>query len=307
MKYLLLLFAFSLSAGIENHYKKLENKQGCIPPDGIDYVYMINLDTRPERWAKSAGALAAFAIFPERFPGIYGWTLPVEVLNDMSLQFKPGMWRGKEWVMVYPPEKRGDPDFIWLNESWYGKGCFSGWTVKGTIGCSLSHLSVLKDAYDSGYETIWILEDDISILQDPNLLSDLIAELDWRLIDSEEWDVLYTDLESLTVDLKKPLEEQIPYMWRPDMVGLDISFLAQHTPLSDHFLKIGSRMRAHSIIYRRCGIKKILDFYREYNNFLPYDQELALVPGIQTYVLCESVVSVQPADSDTRYRYFRNN
>lgn len=30
----------------------------------------------------------------------------------------------------------------------------------------LSHLSVLKDALDSGYETIWVMEDDIHIIQD---------------------------------------------------------------------------------------------------------------------------------------------
>jgi len=299
----LLFIVFNLSAGIEDHYKKMEHKKGCIAPRNIDYVYAINLDQRPERWNRTTRDLAAYAIFPERFSGIYGWTIPVEVLNDICLKFKRGMTQGKEWVMVYPPEKRGEPDFIWLSPSHYGKGCFSGWTVKGTIGCSLSHLSVLKDAYDSGYETVWVLEDDVVIHQDPHLLSDRIEELD-QLTGKEGWDVLYTDLDYLVVDPSRPLEEQIPHMWRPDMPDLDIRFLAQHVDLGDKFMKIGSRFRAHSILYRRSGIRKILEFYRERNNFLPYDQELALIPGIRTYVLKDSIVSYHQVDSDTRYRYF---
>ncbi len=303
MRFLLLCFAFSLFAGIEDHYKKMADKKGCIPPRNIDYVYMINLDQRPERWNRATKDLAAYAIFPERFSGIYGWTIPVDALNDISLKFEPGMWSGREWVMVFRPEKDGMPDFIWLDASWYGKSCFSGWTVKGTIGCSLSHLSVLKDAYDSGYETVWILEDDIVIHEDPHLLSDRIEELD-ELVGPDGWDVLYTDFDYLVVDPSRTLAEQIPHMWRPDMAGLDIRFLAEHTDLGETFMRIGSRFRAHSILYRRAGIEKILNFYRERNNFLPYDQELALVPGIRTFVLKKPIVSYNQVDSDTRYRYF---
>ena len=293
----------SVSAGIADHYRKLDYKWGCIAPDKIDYVYMINLDQRPERWNNSTSQLASYGIFPERFPGIYGWDIPVDVLNDMSLKFKPGMWSGRGSVMVFRPEKNGEPDFIFLDESWYGKSCFSGWTVKGTIGCSLSHLSVLQDAYDSGYETIWVLEDDIKVLQDPNKLTNLIEDLD-ALVGVDGWDVLYTDYDYLVVHSNDELVKQIPAMWRPDMLSFDLNILATHSDVSDQFLKIGSRMRAHSLIYRRCGIKKILDFYKENNNFLPYDQELALVPDIQTFVVKDSVVSVNEQNSDTRCRYF---
>lgn len=202
-----------------------------------------------------------------------------------------------------PSGQKRSAKWIWLSGAYYGTGCFSGWTVKGTIGCSLSHLSILKDAYDSGYETIWILEDDIAIQQDVHLLSDRIEELD-ALTGENGWDVLYTDYECLVIHPDRPMEEQIPHMWRPDMGYRDLSFLAEHTDLGDKFKKIGSRMRAHSMIYRRCGIEKILNFYREHNNFLPYDQELALVPDILTYVLKEGIVSFNQIESDTRYRAF---
>lgn len=298
------LFISALLGNIEDHYRKIEKKTSCRAPKNIDYVYLINLDERPERWIQSIQQLAPRGIIPLRVPGIYGWALKPEVLNEIGLKFQPGMWTGRESVMVFPPEKNGQWDFVSLANAPYGTACFSGWTVKGTIGCSLTHLSVLKDAYDSGYETVWVLEDDIFIEDDPHLLSSLVEELD-LLTAPDGWDVLYTDFDCLVVDPNRSLEEQIPPMWRPDMPFLDISFLAKHIPLGEKFMKIGSRMRAHSIIYRRSGLEKIIGFYREHNNFLPYDQELALIPDIQMYVVRKSVVSFREKTSDTRQWHFQ--
>lgn len=299
-----LCLAFSCHAGIADHYRKLEYKWGCTAPEKIDYVYLLNLDQRPERWNDSILKLLPYDIFPERFPGIYGWTIPVEILNDMSVPFGHGMWTGKESVMVFPPDKNGAPEWIWLDGSRYGTGCFSGWTVKGTIGCSLSHLSILQDAYDAGYDTIWVLEDDFSIIRNPHELTESIEHLD-ALVGEKGWDVLYTDCDYLTVDPDKELQPQIPYMWRPDMPDFDLQKLIRHQEIGGEFIKIGSRMRAHSIIYRRHGIEKILAFYKAHNNFLPYDQELPMLPGIQLFVIKNSIVSVHERTTDTRYQHFR--
>ena len=67
--------------------------------------------------------------------------------------------------------------------------------ARGTIGIVLSHLSVLQDALDSGYDTIWVMEDDIQIIRNPRKLSKLIAKLD-ALVGKNGWDVLYTDQDS---------------------------------------------------------------------------------------------------------------
>ncbi len=290
-------------AGIENHYRKLEDKTAGFGVKDIDFIYMINLDQRPERWIQCAMQLAPYGIYPQRFPGIYGWTIPPSILNEIGLKFQHGMWSGFEYVLHFDPHGNGERTYIPLDGKAYGKTVFSGWTVIGTIGCSLSHLSVLYDAYTSGYETIWVMEDDIRILKDPRLLSDLMEELD-ALVGPEGWDALYTDYDFLVVDKERDLRSQIPMMWRPDMPLLSIDFLAEHQDVGGKFLKIGSRMRAHSIVYRRCGIKKILDFYREHNNFLPYDQEIALVPGIKLFVVKDTVVSFHEVTSDTRVKHF---
>lgn len=302
---LFLVFFIQCHSGIENHYRKLENKLGSSGMENIDYIYLINLDQRPERWVNCLNQLLPYGIFPERFPGIYGWTLSPAVLNDMSLKFQHGMWTGRESVMHFPLDGDGTPQWVNLSGAFYGKGCFSGWTVKGTIGCTLSHLSILKDAYDSGYETIWVMEDDIAVYEDPHQLSDLILELD-ALVGRNNWDVLYTDFNLLATDPNKDLLSQIPGLyWRPDMPYLDVRFLTQHQDVGEKFMKIGSRMRNHSMIYRRCGIEKILSFYHAHNNFLPYDNEIAMIPGIRLYITKKPIVSFNEVTSDTRDRYFR--
>jgi hypothetical protein len=301
---LFLLVAASLCAGVKHHYKKVEERRPCIGPEGIDYIYLINLDERPERLIRTLSELGRWGVFPQRFPAIYGWTLMPDELNDMALKFQHGMWTGRECVMHFPFDKKGEPEWIWLGGASYGKACFSGWTVKGTIGCTLSHLSLLKDAYDAGYQTIWILEDDIVVRQDPHVLTALMEELD-ALLAPDTWDVLYTDFDWLVVDPERSVEEQVPLMWRPDMPFRDVSFLAKHTQVGEKFVKIGSRMRAHSIIYRRSGLEKIVGFYEKHDNFLPYDQEIALIPGVNLYVVKSDVVSYHETTSDTRYRYFQ--
>lgn len=302
MRIFFLLFALCAFAGIEDQYRKLNLRFGFSGPDKIDYIYAINLDQRPERWQKCLNELAPWGIIPERFPGIYGWGLKPDQLSEVGLKFEPWMWAGKEHVMHFPADKNGEWEFIHLSSSHWGKAVFSGWTVKGTIGCSLSHFSVLKDGFDSGFETIWVMEDDVRVLKDPKVLTALIEEL-YEL--DPDWDMLYTDYDYLRLDKDKPIAEQIPWMWRPDMPYHDVSHLAFCEDAGKSFVRIGSRMRAHSIIYSRAGMEKILSFYRENGNFLPYDNEVALIPDIRMYVVKDSVVSVFEETSDTRYRSFQ--
>jgi glycosyl transferase family 25 len=305
MRIFFLFIVFHGFAGVLDHCKKIEVKRAPADIKNIDYVYVINLDERTERWVHSLKQLVPYGVIPQRFSAIYGWTLTPDVLNDIGLVFRHGMWTGKENVMVFPPEKNGAWDFRFLTEALYGWSCFSGWTVKGTIGCSLSHFSVLKDAWESGYQTIWILEDDFQIVDDPHKLSFLLEELS-QLVGADGWDVLYTDNDCLQIDSARSLEDQFPFLWRPDMPFRDIAPLCTHIDINDHFKKIGSRMRAHSIIYSRAGIDKIMRFYQTHGNFLPYDQELALIPGINMFVLKQTIVDAREVNSDTRNRYFQN-
>lgn len=301
-KWLFPLFLFLKGyAGISDHYQKLEETEIGSGVQGIDSIYLINLDQRPEKLQNCLRQLRSYQIIPKRVSAIYGWTLPAEVLNDIGLKFDYWMWPGNEYVIHFSPERGGNSQFVQLNPGSYGQPFFSKETTKGAIGCTLSHLSALNDAYNAGYETIWIMEDDIVILENPHKLSQLIEELDFLI---EDWDLLYTDYDLLVLDPTRSVASQFPMMWRPDMPFLDLEFLRIHTDINEHFLKVGNRLRAHSIIYRRSGLKKILNFYKNCDMFLPYDNELSLIPDIQLYVVKKHIVSYREITSDTRHRNF---
>ncbi|MBI2742406.1 MAG: glycosyltransferase family 25 protein [Chlamydiales bacterium] len=307
--YALIFTLFSLlfncaEASLRPYLKRVENKREGSQIRNIDFIYLINLEQRPDKFAGCMRQLAPYNISPHKFFGIYGWRLPTHVLDQIGVKFLPSMWTGRENALHFYPNGNGSCQMIALNDSWYGKTCFSSWMTPGAIGCTLSHLSVLQDAYDSGYETIWIMEDDILVAQDPHKLSALIDELDLQ-VGKNGWDLLYTDCDYLMgLDESRDLQAQVPMKWRPDMPSFNLRILLEHTDVGDDFIKIGSRIRTHSMILRRSGIKKILDFYHTHHIFMPYDHELGFIPNIRLFVVREGIVTSAEAVSDTKNFHF---
>ena len=297
-----LLFAvLSCEAGVLDHLKKIEVKTGSAPIEGIGCLYLINLDQRPEKWERSLQQLALYGISPQRFRAIYGWSRPPDALNGAGLVFQHGMWTGREAALLCQPN--GELSLRHLDGSCYGKTCYSFWMSKGAIGCTLSHLSVLKDALDAGYPAAWVLEDDIIVDQDPRKMSAYVEELS-SLVGEDGWDLLYTDAPYLQgIDLDGDILRRLPWMWRPDMPSFDLRQIASSFDFGA-FVKIGSRIRAHSLIVSRAGMKKILGFYETHGIFMPYDHELFFIPDIQAYAIKESVVTAFETTSDTRDRHF---
>jgi GR25 family glycosyltransferase involved in LPS biosynthesis len=300
------LFAVAGFSDFAKHLRKDPHKKTEKSPiKNIDFIYLINLDQRPKKLERCLTQLKAYEIFPHRFSAIYGWDLPSSVFNDVGVKFSAGM-KGAEWVVFFPPEGKGELENDFLREECIGKTVFSRWMTPGNIGCSLSHLSVLQDALDSGYETIWVMEDDILLEKDPHLLSSLIEKLD-ALVGKKGWDVLYTDLDTSDKaryteenDFQSDLKGNLWFFWRPDRDLADQSAFAKRTILSEDFIKIGSRMRTHSMIIRRSGMKKILDFEKKHHLFIPYDHEVAIVPDIQLFSLRYNVATHEPSPSDTQ-------
>jgi len=275
--------------------KKVEKS----PIKNIDFIYLINLDQRPEKLKKSQELLKPYKIHPHRFSAVYGAALPLETINNVGLKFMPGMNKGKVGVCFssYEPNGEAIAQYNLLNEDSYGKTVFFRRMTAGALGCTLSHLSVLQDAYDAGFETIWVMEDDIVIKQDPQKLSSLVKKLD-DLVGKQGWDILYTDTDAADAslynkqqDFEKDLTADLWFFERPDMNLSDRSSLAKRCVLSEDFVKIGSRMRTHSMIIRRSGMKKILDFEKARHICIPYDHEIALVPNIEMFHLRYNVVT----------------
>jgi len=297
IKLLLILFSLNtlaLSASISDHFKPCRHKADVHHMKNIDFIYMINLDRRPERYEDSLIRLKPYGIHPYRFSAVDGAELSIDVINDVGLKYEPWMKANIMGTYYYADENgtiQHAHEIIHDPHKTYFGHC----VAKAPIAIMLSHLSVLQDANDSGYETIWVLEDDFEIIRNPLVLSELIDEMD-ALVGKEGWDVLFTDR-----DQKKQNGEYNPCYWhanRPNFTPWNINIFAQRETINDRFQKIGARWGSHSMILRRSGIEKILNFVKVYRIFFPYDMDYifpsSIDADIRLYTILDDVVSNQP-------------
>lgn len=274
---------------IARHLRRAEGKGPGHSMRNVDFVYMINLDARPEKYALARRFLEVHAITPHRFAAINGWELSKQAIHDVSLKFQPGMT--PLLATRYPDEiDELIPSHEFMTEP--GQGYLMHCMPLGAIGCVLSHLSVLRDAWESGYETIWVLEDDIEVLGDPHQISELLPELD-ALTGTGGWDVLFTD-----VDYRSPAGEYLTARGaakRPDCDCTPQGRLApQYTEtvqLNEHFRRVAARFGSTSMILRRSGIAKLLSFFMVGGLYGPYDLDNLLPRGIRRYGLTFDLVT----------------
>lgn len=284
---------------VAKHFKKIEKKTEKISQiNGIDYIYLVNLDERPEKLKRCLGQLGQFGIFPHRFPAIYGWTLSQEVFDDIGMKFMPPMdFRCDKQVFFRMASDQRDPGEP-LNQSSYGKVCVHKGTSAGSLGGSLSHLSCIQDGYDSNFDTIWVLEDDFTLSDDPHLLAYYIEKLD-EAVGKDGWDVLYTDDDHFF----PPVGRKNIFV-RPDRPSVD--HLYEHRPVGKDFFKIGGRWQLHSVIYRRSGMEKILNYIKKFGLFNTLDVEVNYTPDIRMYNLkCGLIHGRDRTVSDTQMEFFK--
>jgi len=295
------LLCNTLHAKVEDHLRKITNKTEGHSLENIDFIYLINLDERPEKYQLSIEQLTPYGIIPFRFSAVNGWKLSLEEINALATPYETRMGSGP-WGTYYPLDGDGGPQHEVMQVP--GRPYFAHCLSKGAIGILLSHLSILKDAYDSGYETIWVFEDDIEVVQDPRVIPQLIKDLD-EAVGKEGWDILFTDIDAKSYD-----GSSVPcfsYAWRPDIPDIDYERFARKNDVGTHFTQVGSRYGAHSMIIRRSGIEKLLDFYKTRSLFLPIDMEYTLPADIKLFSLKEDVISVvKHAISDNGAPYYLN-
>ncbi len=290
MRFLCLFFIlFSLQAKLEDHFKKVYGKLDIYRMKNIDFIYVINLDQRSKKFERCAHQLGFWEIVPYRFSAVNGWELPLETIQDVGILYEPWMTTGA-WGTYYenPSWEVSKHEYVYK----FGRVYFSHCMSRGAIGITLSHLSILQDAYDSDYETIWVMEDDIDILKNPHLLSDLIEKLD-SAVGKDGWDILFTDQ-----DTKNSLGYYVPctgFAWRPNFQPKDESRFAARIAINADFRQVGARFGAYSMIIRRSGMKKLLDFFKEYQIFLPYDIEFPLPQDIRLFTPTFDIISTWPS------------
>jgi GR25 family glycosyltransferase involved in LPS biosynthesis len=283
----LTIACYSFSEPLETHFKKIEGKSDVHKMPNIDFIYMINLDQRPEKFKSCTDQLHRYSIYPYRFSAVNGWELTVEQITDMGVTFVPGM-EGGFWGTSYLPGTNLEPTHGLIQN--YGQTYFCHCMSRGAIGIVLSHLSILQDAYDSGYSTIWVMEDDIQVIQNPKKLPSIIRDLDNK-VGHDKWDILFTDQ-----DTKNAHGNYVPCKSaakRPNFHPLSKDHYRKHELVADRFIRKGARYGAYSMIVRRSGMKKILDFMKSHKIFLPYDMEFHLPKDIRMYSVKDAIVSTQ--------------
>lgn len=284
---LFLAISTTLIGGIEQYFKPVGQKSHRNKMRGIDCIYMINLDERPEKFARSAEELSPYKVYPCRFSAVNGWKLSLETINALGIKYRPGM-RSELWGTSYLTDDFAPSHEVMQVE---GRNYFSHCLSRGAIGIVLSHLSILDDALKSGHETIWVMEDDVQVVRDPRSLTAMISKLD-ALVGSKNWDILFTDPDTKNADGK-----YIPctaYAHRPNFTPLHPERFAARSDVSKDFTKVGARYGAYSMIVRRSGMKKIMNFIKQYGVFLPYDMEFYLPNDIQLYSIRYDIVSTLP-------------
>jgi len=83
-----LSFAYS---DVIDHLKEIDDKTYGHSFKNIDFIYLINLDQRPEKYEQSISQLHPYGIYPYRFSAVNGWELSLEEINDVGVKFSPGM------------------------------------------------------------------------------------------------------------------------------------------------------------------------------------------------------------------------
>lgn len=283
-------------SGINKYFKLISRVEKTNQVDGIDAIYLINLDQRPEKYQHCLQQLSPYGIFPHRFSAIYGWDLSQEAFNEIGLKFLPPMGFLFDRRVFFRPSSHQDPGEP-LNESCYGRTCVNIFTIAGAIGCALSHLSCLQHGWNSGYKTIWILEDDIQVNHNPHYLTHFLHELDLE-VGEGGWDILYTDNHHIF-----PPREGKYFHFRPDRPVFFHSF--DNFPIGKDFIQINGRAELHSTIYRRSGIEKILNYFVQHGLFHPIDIEIYSIPNLRMYNLRHDIVGHGGSLlSDTRDRVF---
>jgi GR25 family glycosyltransferase involved in LPS biosynthesis len=244
-----------------NYLKPVELIEEDSGMEMIDCIYVINLDKRPEKWHRVEKICKKQGLKVNRVSAVNGWELSATALSDLEGPYGP--------------------------------------TLKpGEIGCILSHLSIAKDAYERGFNLIWVMEDDIEFLGDTHEISKLVNNL--YEIDPE-WDLLYTDpdmrisecsytnaflLSIMDLGLRIDL---YPHLNRP---GQDEGTYYQcREKKNSDIARIYRRFGTHSMLISRRGLEKILDYFSQYFLYAPIDWDLHYIPSFREYAAQKNIVT----------------
>lgn len=214
----------------------------------IDCIYVINLDFRTQKWETTKKACQRYNLGINRVSAVNGWALSKAV--------------HKRLASPYPVR-----------------------LPSGALGCLLSHLSILKDAYERGFSIIWVMEDDIEFLANPK---ELVNSLYILFNIDPEWDIFYTDTDYRG---RNGYTRSLGLDPRPDQKLYPLKYYLTRDYCHKDIMRIRSRYGTHSMIISKNGIRKILEYYSSRSLWSPIDIDIHYIPGIREYSATKDLVT----------------
>lgn len=270
-----------LHAGtFEDTFKKALHKSDCHYISGINYIYMINRKNELSHFRAQKKSFSNYEIFLYRFDAVNPDLLGYRTLSKIGVK---GKYAFDHLSLAV---KKCGHNYSLSPSQTIDDGCahYSLCMDQKDIARNLDILSIIFDAYKSKKNTIWIMEDNVTIVADPNVLTGYLIAL--QRIDAK-WDVLYTDpVEKIKL---WSIKQRLKWLRRPD-IDLESSIIRESFP-STQIVSPGMRMGSYSIIISRTGMKKILDYYHKHHFFIPVGTELGSIPNLNCYATIEPVVT----------------
>lgn len=162
----------------------------------------INLDKNPERWLNIINSSKKMGLNIERFPGIWGLTLDVNNINDVSPTELQLEWDTTTNSLYDPLIK--NPGKVKM--------------TAGEIGCALSHIKVWKKYQEMGVSSVLVIEDDAVFINSFREITELLWEMK-----PKKWDIIFFGF----MNAGKKIQIYNKYFYKPEygfeLVGYVIS------------------------------------------------------------------------------------
>ncbi len=226
--------------------------------NGIDYIYLINLKERPLKLARMEQLFSENGLIVNHFYAINGWKLEP---NE----------QGRE-VTKFGNTYKNAPN---------------RWVSWGGIGCYLSHLSIIKNAYEKNFNSIWIMEDDLIFHVKPEVVCEMLKKV--NEIDPE-WDIFYTDSNNRDATGRFRIGSH-PIIPPIHLDNKGRAYCNNVEVINDDFAKIRARGGTYSMILSKRGIKKIYETLSKLPILTPYDDVLPFLDDVRYYISRKPVVT----------------
>ena len=266
--------------------KKALHKQDFHSISGVDYIYVINAKKDLTRFRKLKADFAKYDIIPYRFDAMQSSKLNYKILSGIGYNTKRGTSPAPGLKVV----KSGKNLILEIDQMLSENSTYYHSSMSlARIARNLDYFSIIFDAYKSKYKSIWVMEDTAKVLVNPNIMTGIIIKLEEK---DPNWDMLYTDKESrshnplMMCNLMRPL--------RIDEDFFSEEFYEDREKIEYPFDSLGLRSGAYSFILSRRAIKKIVEYYKTHNFFIPFETEIQIIPKMNRYVLMDEVVTNRP-------------